>query len=170
MDISKVFNANVYRNGTANLVGKVAELTLPKVTAVTEEHSALGMIGKLKLPTGLELLEMAMKWKGFYAEQLEAADPFRTHNFQIRASVQTFGAGAVATEQKLVIECRARFTEHDLATLIAMTGNEPATALNVDYIKVALVDEELLEVDVVNNIWKVRGRDLLADYRKNLGL
>lgn len=170
MDVSKITNANLYMAGTANLVGKLSELTLPKVTAVTEEHQALGMIGKIKLPTGIELLEATAKWKGFYKEAFAACDPFSAVQFQARASVQTFGAAGPAATKPLLVEFTARFTEFDLGALVAAQGNEQTTALNVTYIKVSLDGEELVEVDPVHNVWRVRGRDLLESWRTQLGV
>lgn len=168
MDVSKITNANLYMAGTANLVGKLSELTLPKVTAVTEEHQALGMIGKIKLPTGIELLEATAKWKGFYKEAFAACDPFSAVQFQARASVQTFSCRSGCHE---AAPGRVhRFTEFDLGALVAAQGSEQTTALNVTPIKVSLDGEELVEVDPVHNVWRVRGKDLLESWRTQLGV
>jgi hypothetical protein len=54
------------------------------------------------------------------------------------------------------------FKQHDNSTL--------ETMLNVHSIKMELDGREILEVDVLANIYKVDGVDLLKDYRQNLGI
>ncbi|MBK1691202.1 hypothetical protein CKO33_03355 [Ectothiorhodospira mobilis] len=80
-------DANVYLDGTNNLIGRAGEVTLPEISPAMSEHSGLGMLGTLELPAGLEALSMSTKWTGFYADHLRAgATPFRAHQFQICAS------------------------------------------------------------------------------------
>jgi P2 family phage contractile tail tube protein len=170
MDISKVYNANVYIDGTNNLLGRAGEVTLPDIAVATEEHMALGMIGKVLLPTGLEAMEAKIKWSGFYADQLKTgADPFTAHKLQLRANVQTFGAAGLTAEKPLVILMTCRWKKSPLGVFGAQKATEYEEELTVTYVKVTLDGEELVEIDVLENVWKVGGKDIVAAYRKNLG-
>lgn len=171
MEIQKLYNANVYLDGTKSLVGSAKEITLPEISATTEEHSALGMIGKVDLPTGLEKLTLSFKWSGFYKDVVKATmNPFAEHKLQIRGNVQVFGAGAVPKSMPVIVEVTGSFLKSGMGTLVAMTGNEPSSEFNAHYLKITLGEEELVEIDILNNIWIVGGTDVLAAYRANLGV
>lgn len=169
MDISKIYNSNVYLDGTNKLLGKAGEFTLPDIAAVTEEHKALGMIGKLELVMGLEKLEAKVKWTGFYPEHLDGANPFAARKLQVRSNVQTFGPSGLLTELPLVTSLTATFKKIPLGVLGAGAGVELEDELSVSYIKQDLAGQELLEIDIHENIWRVRGKDILAAYRANIG-
>jgi P2 family phage contractile tail tube protein len=170
MRISKIFNGNVYVDGTSNLLGKASEITLPDIAVETDEHMALGMIGKVSLPTGLALMEAKIKWAGFYAEQLvNGANPFQAHKLQVRASVESYEAEGRVEETPLVVLMTCRWKKTPLGVIGAQAATEYEEELTVTYVKVTLGGKELIEVDVLENVWKVNGVDILAQYRKNIG-
>ena len=72
MNIQQILNANVYIDGTNNLIGRASSITLPDVKATVESHRGLGMIGTVEYPTGLDVLTTKIKWAGFYAERNQA--------------------------------------------------------------------------------------------------
>ena len=47
---------------------------------------------------------------------------------------------------------------------------ELESTVAVQYYKLEIDGEEIVEIDVINNIYKVGGEDLLAERRQNLGL
>ena len=74
MEIKKIFNANVYIDGTNSLLGRAREIVLPSVTMNTEEHKGLGMLGALELPVGLVPLDTQLSglanFRGALAERV----------------------------------------------------------------------------------------------------
>ena len=54
--INAIYNANVYLDGN-NLLGKAGEFKLPEFEIGQDEYKALGMVGTIKLPNGVEALE-----------------------------------------------------------------------------------------------------------------
>lgn len=170
MQIRKVYNANVYIDGTTDLLGRASEVDLPDIAAKTEDHNGLGMIGTISLPTGLDVLECKIKWNGWYDEHLTiGANPFATHRIQVRASVETYDESGRVLEEGLVVTMAVRWKKAPLGALKQMESPELEDDLSVQYIKVVQAGRELLEIDTFNNIWKVNGTDVLATYRKNLG-
>jgi hypothetical protein len=167
--ISKIMNANVY-TGAKDHLGRVSEAKLPELTAKIVEHVGLGMIGTIELPAGLEAMSMTIKWAGYYADAaILGANPFQTQALQFRASHETYGADGRIAQVPLVIDVRGRWKKSGLGTLKPQEAAEYEDELAVDYVKVTLDKRELVEVDILNNIWKVDGQDLLADFRANLG-
>lgn len=169
MQISKIYNANCYIDGTNSLLGRAAEITLPDIAAETDEHKALGMIGSISFPTGLAAMEAKVKWNGFYPEVLTlGANPFTAHKLQLRASVESYEAGGRVAEKPLIVLMTARFKKTPLGTFGAMTSVEFEQELYATYIKATLDGVELVEIDVMENVWRVGGVDILAAYKKNL--
>jgi hypothetical protein len=171
IQVSKIFNANVYLDGTQNLVGRASEVKLPDVEPQTSEHKALGMIGTLELPSGLKQMTLGIKWAGFYGDHLKkSANPFSAHKFQIRASHETYAAGGRTEQLPLVVLVTGSWKKNALGTLKPQEmadGYDDEIAMT--YLKVSLNKEELLEVDVFQNVWKVGGVDVLEQFRANLG-
>ncbi|MNQ95244.1 Phage tail tube protein FII [compost metagenome] len=65
---------------------------------------------------------------------------------------------------------RGRIKELDRGTL--KTGDntqQKATMVNT-YYKVTIDGEDLVEIDLINMIWKVGGEDLMEEHRKAIGL
>jgi P2 family phage contractile tail tube protein len=167
--INKVFNANVYLDGTNDLMGRAAEIKLPELAAKMAEHSAVGMVGTLELPTGLDKMSMTFKWAGFYPEVVKAQmNPFGAHKFQIRCNLETYDASGRAAQVPLVILVTASSKKAALGTVKAQESLNSDDEWSVTYIKVTSNGEELVEVDVYQNIWKVGGVDVLETYRANV--
>lgn len=169
MQISKVLNANVYIDGSLDLLGKAKQITLPEVTMTVEAHKALGMLGSIEYPVGLEPLVMRISWHGWYPEALQSANPFASHKLQIRATHQTFGAGGLEQTQPLVVLVTASWKKQPLGTFAPGAHADTEDELSVTYLKVTLGGAELLEIDVHNNVYRVNGEDVLAEYREAMG-
>ncbi len=169
--ISKIFNANMYLDGTNELIGRATEIKLPDVSPNKSEHKGIGMIGVLGLPNGLQELMLSCKWSGFYADHLKAgANPFAAHQFLIMASHETYTAAGRAEEKPLVVKATGSWMKNPLGTLKAQEAADGYDdEITLTYLKVSLDGKELLEVDIFQNVWRVDGKDVLANFKKNLG-
>lgn len=171
IELNKIFNANVYLDGTTSLIGRAGELTLPEVSVATSEHKALGMFGTLELPGGLEAMTCEIKWTGFYADHLRAAaNPFKSHKLQVRGSLESWTAEGRTREVPVVWHMTANWTKAKLGVLKPQENGEFDDAMSVSYVKVLHDGEPVCEIDVFNNIWTVNGEDVLARWRANLGV
>lgn len=168
--ISKVFNANVYIDGTNNLIGRAKEITLPDVAVKMIEHSALGMIGTVELPAGLEKLETKVKWSGFYPDALTmGANPYIARKLQVRANVEKYAPGGRVEQKPLLVQLTCTFKKSPGGTFGSKEDVEIEQELATSYMRVVLDGEELLEVDIFANVWRVGGVDVLENYNKALG-
>ncbi len=171
IQVNKVFNANVYLDGDKSLVGRASEVSLPDLEMSVNEHTGLGMVGSLEVPQGLNALTMSVKWNGFYAEHLRAgANPFRSRSLQIRASVETYGPGGRVEEKPVVWLVTASWKKAGLGTPTPKEALELEDELTCSYVKVTHDGTDVMEIDVLQNIWNVGGEDVLQAWRQNLGV
>ena len=169
LNIKTLTNANVYIDG-ANLLGAAMEVSLPEVTAVMAEFKALGMQGTLEAFSGFEKMEATVKWTSFYADVLKKVANFtQSVQLQLRGNLQEYGAGGVTNEVPYVALLTATAKKFPSGTFKASAMSEQETSFSVSYLKVTINREEIMEVDVINNIYKVNGVDVLATYRTNIG-
>lgn len=170
IQINRATNANIYIDGKS-LLGKAEEVTVPTIKQMMVEHKALGMNGKVELPSGVDKLEARIKWSSFYGDVLaKTANPNQSVQLQVRSSVKTFNSNGLVAEQPLVIHMTATFKDFPTGAFKQHDNVELESNLNVTYCKVVLNGVEITEIDVLANIHKVNGVDILAQYRANLGI
>lgn len=167
--INKITNANMYMDGVT-LLGLVQEADLPDAAVKMLDHQALGMAAMRQIPSGLEAMEATIRWN---CHDLRTArkimNPFRTANLQLRASLEVYGPAGRTEEQPVVVYLNGTFKNIPAGNYKQMENVELESRFNVTYIKIEMNGEQVLEVDVDANIWKVAGEDILARYRTNLG-
>lgn len=170
LEINRLTNANIYVDGNSWL-GRAEEVTLPVITSKMSEHKALGMVGMVELFSGIDKLEARIKWNSVYKDVFKkAANPTKTVQMQVRASLENYGSEGKTGESACVVYMTAQFKALPLGTFKQNENVELESALNVTYIKLVVGGETILELDVLANIYTVDGVDLLATYRANLGI
>ena len=116
IQINRVTNANIYIDGN-NLLGRAEEVKLPDVSAMLAEHKALGMVGKIELPSGFDKLEGEIKWNSFYKEVARVmANPFKAVQLQCRSSIETYGSQGRTDEVAMVTYLTVMFKKNPLGT------------------------------------------------------
>lgn len=169
IEINRITNANVYMNGNS-LLGKAEEIKLPDISAIMQEHKALGMVGKIELPAGFEKLEGEIKWNSLYKDVAKAmANPFKAVQLQCRSNVETYGAQGRLSEVALVTYMTVMFKKNPLGTFKQHDNAEFASMFSCTYIKQVMDGEEVLELDYLANIFRIGGEDQLQTYRNNIG-
>lgn len=169
ISIKQITNANVYIEGNSFL-GKTEEIKLPEVVVSMTEHKALGMVGKIELPSGLDKMESTMKWNSLYPEVLKmAANPFKSVSLQARASMETYTGAGRTEEVPVVCYMTGTFKKFPLGMYKQHDNVEAETSMTVTYIRLTVDGKDIVEVDTLANIYKVNGVDLLAQFRSNIG-
>lgn len=169
IQINRITGANIYING-ASLLGRAEEVKLPDVSAIVQEHKALGMVGKIELPSGFDKLEGEIKWNSFYPEVAPTlANPWGAVQLQCRSSVETYGAQGRTQQRALVTFLTVMFKKNPLGTFKQHDNAEFASAFTATYIKQVMDGQELLELDYLANIFRVGGVDMLEAYRAHIG-
>jgi P2 family phage contractile tail tube protein len=168
--INRVTNANVYLNGTTNLLGRAEEIELPQIKLVMVEHKGLGLFGKLKYPAGHDVLEAKVKWASFYPEVMGAVfQPFKSTALMVRADVQQMGADGLVSEVPLVALLTGIFHEMIGGKLVKHENSDTPSAMTVYYYKLMLEGIDQVEVAPAAGIFKVNGVDQLGEFNANQG-
>jgi uncharacterized protein len=169
IEIQKLTNMNVYVDG-ANFLARASEITLPNIKDVMADHKGLGMFGKAQVPSGIDMMEMTIKWVAPNRDVMVAfSDPRQAPILQCRGSLETHNSAGLLSEVPVVAEFVGRRMEHNLGSAKKNEPVEPETKLAVTYYKLTIDGEEIMEIDVLENIYKVDGVDILATYRRNVG-
>ncbi|MBQ7627079.1 MAG: phage major tail tube protein [Rhodocyclaceae bacterium] len=169
IELNHLTNANIYINGNSQL-GRAEEFKLPTVKFKMVEHKAVGLVGTLKLPAGIEEMEGEIKWNAFYQSVWgQILDPFAPVMLQARGSLETYSSQGRLQEVPYVVFVTAAFSEVPAGDFKQNDKAEFSSKFTASYIKLVVDGADVLEVDVAANIYKVNGIDKLANYRKNIG-
>lgn len=169
IQINSITNANIYVNGNS-LLGRAEEIKMPDITAMTTERKALGMVGKIELPTGFDKLEGEIKWNSLYEDAaVVTANPFAAVSLQCRSSIETYGSQGRVDEVPMVTYLTVMFKKNPLGTFKQHDPAEFGTSFTATYLKQVVNGREIIELDYMANIFRVDGQDMLANYRSNIG-
>lgn len=169
LEINKLTNANVYINGN-NYLGRCEEVDLPDVAFKMSEHKALGLTGTLEFPSGIEKLEARLKFSSLYPEVAKiAANPYKAANLQLRANLETYSGNGLVDQREVVCFLQGSFNKFPAGKFKSQENAEFEATMSVTYLKLVVAGETLYEIDVMQNIYKVGGVDILAEYRQNVG-
>jgi P2 family phage contractile tail tube protein len=170
MQISKVYDANVYLND-ASLHGQAQEVTCPDISAVMTDYKALGMVGSVELFNGFDKLEASIKWTFPENDIKKACANFLVPvDMMVRSSKAEFVNGAISVEKPVVIYMVGLPKKHQGGSFKPKEDTELESTFAVTYYKEEVDGDVIIELDVLNNIYKVDGEDLLAERRQNLGI
>lgn len=167
--VNRITNANIYLDGSS-MLGRAEEINLPQIKHKLSEHKALGMVGATEFFAGIDKLECKIKWTSLFAEVMKkAANPFQAVLLQARASLENYTGAGRTGEVPVVMTIQGTFKDFPLGNYKQHENAELETNLSVTYAKMVIAGAEIFEIDVLANIYKVDGEDLLATYRANIG-
>lgn len=169
IEINKLTNANIYMDGN-NLLGRAEEIQLPQIKHKMVEHKALGMVGSAEFFAGIDKLECKIKWNALYPEVLKkCSNPFIASVLQVRASLETYSGTGKIREVPATAFLIGTFKEFPLGTIKPGDNAEYETTMAITYAKLIVDKDEIFEIDVLQNIYKVNMIDILSEFKKNIG-
>lgn len=167
--IHQIVNANTYMDGNS-LLGKAKEFKLPDLEFEFIEHKGLGLHGTVELPAGLNAMEGEVIWDSFYPEvRAKAYNPYQNVQLMTRSNLQVFDSRGLAAEEPLVTIMNVAFNKTTGGSLKNKEATEHSDTFKIYSIKQTLAGKEVLFVDVLANIYRVNGQDVLQKYRTNIG-
>lgn len=167
--INKVDNASVYIDGNSFL-GRAKSVKCPEFEIEMSEHKNLGLVGTLKLPSGVTVQEGEIVWDGYYPEVAAiASNPFQNRQIMIRANTAVYNAAGRLTEVPLVIIMNCTFKKSPLGEYKPQENAEYTTEFSVTSITQKIDGKEVLHFDAYTNAFRVAGDDVLTKYRSNIG-
>ncbi|CAM3783852.1 phage major tail tube protein [Xenorhabdus thuongxuanensis] len=164
----KLFMFDVYIDGQTYL-GQVEEVTTPKLTLKTEDYQGAGMPGSVAVLMGMDggALDMEVTMGGLDSNLLKTWGGL-IDSLQLRFAGSYYD-DATGETVACEIQTRGRFTEVDWGTAKAGENTQHKYTLKNTYCKITLNNEELHEIDMLNLVWRVNGKDLLEKHRANIG-
>lgn len=169
IQVNRLTNANVYIDGTSHL-GQAEEVNLPDIKAKLAEHKALGMVGTFELFAGIDKMEASIKWNSFYKDAMvKMGDPTQALDIQVRGNLETYGSTGRTEQVASVCYIKGMPKNFPMGNFKQHDNVEATSQLTVTYCKLEINGEEVLEIDVLANIYKVNGVDIMAQYRANIG-
>lgn len=153
------------------MLGMCEEVSIPDLKAIMQEHKALGMVGKLELPSGIDKLEAKFKWS-----TTDSALVAKTHNiFQaypitVWGSLEEYQGGNRVSQSPVKVYLKGTFKSPGGMNFKQHDNVERESMFNVLYYKLEINGDVLVEYDALANIYIVDGVDQLTEYRANLGI
>lgn len=159
-------NFTAYVDGVG-YAGRVTELEPPKIKLKTEEHRAGGMDTPVEIDLGTEKLEATATFAEYNEEM------FALLGLVAGSEVGVTFRGAKGdgdSARAIIMEMRGRIAEADPGTWKPADKATHKLRFPLVYYKLTIDGKECLEIDILNMVRKVGGKDQLAAMRTALGV
>ena len=164
---TKVNRYNVYNRGN-RLLGMGDELTLPSFEASTETVSGAGILGEIDDPTvgyfGNQ--EMEIPFRILDNEATDMLDMTKAVQLEIRGAAQTTNSEGDIEYQGVRVVVRGRSNKFTPGKLKAGNPMDTSITLSILYILIELDGVSVLELDKLNEVFKINGNDILAKVKE----
>ena len=164
----KLKDFNLFGDGN-NWQGQVPSLTLPELARNMEEYRGGGMDGPVEIDMGQNLIEFQWTAGGLIPEIFdEYGTPIHDANLlRFNGSYESDETGEVIPVEVVV---RGRHKTIAMGDIEGGGNNQVQITTSCSYYKLTVNDQEVIEIDSPGNVFRVRGKDRLAERRKALGL
>jgi P2 family phage contractile tail tube protein len=145
----------------ADFLGKALSVTLPKLTEKTEEYHPSGFMAPVDVSVGYEKLTMEMTLAE-YSELL-----FKSFGFSLKSTVDLTLKGGLADGKNnvkpCIIEVKGVITSLDMGDWSADRKSELKVMMTLEYYKLKIGTENLIEIDVIGGINKIGDTDYMNE-------
>lgn len=164
-----ITNFALYEDATEYL--GMAEATLPEVTNLVEEITGAGIAGNVEavIIGHIEAMTLTLNFRTVTAASIKLAEP-RIHKIDLRAAQQENNTRTGTTEIRAVKHImRVKPKKYTPGKLAPASTADANGEYAVSYYAIYIDGKKTLEIDPLNFIFYVNGKDYLADVRKALG-
>lgn len=168
MKLPQVINRfNLYKNGN-RLIGVAGEVELPEVTNLTDTIEGAGTGGNLEIPViGLvDTMEMKIPFTSLGKEAFLFMDPTESADLTLNGAIQCTdsGTGKIGYSQ-LSIAVRGIVKTFTPGNAKAGAKMDSSVVLSLSYYKIIIDGKTMLEIDKLNNVYIINGKDILQEVR-----
>lgn len=161
-------NFNLF-NDANSYMGIVEELKLPKLARKMEAFRGGGMNGEVDIDQGQEKLELEFTVAGFIAQVFEQYGTTKIDGVLLRFN-GAYQRDDTAQVQAVEVVVRGRHQEIDAGDAKAGEKGKTAVKSSLSYFKLTVDNKVIVEIDILNMVEIVNGKDMLAEQRKAIGL
>lgn len=164
-------NCNCYDGGSNKLIGVTGEVTLPEIEFLSETLSGLGTLGEIDaVAVGhTSAIEQEVPFTNLYNDIFKLMNPKDGVHLVIRESLQVKDTATGATSHvPLRFVIKGSFKKFTVGNAKKGGLGEPSVTIGVTYILIEINKKNKLELDKYNNVFKIDGKDMLADIKANV--
>ncbi|MDH0894684.1 MULTISPECIES: phage major tail tube protein [unclassified Pseudomonas] len=166
----KLKHQNLF-NDANSYMGVLKSITLPKLARKMEKYRGGGMDGPVSVDMGHSDDGMVVTWTlgGLDLIVLRQYGAVRADGVQLRSagSYQRDDDGSVAAVEVVM---RGRHEEIDMGDSEPGADTEHKITTALTYYKLVVDGREEIEIDLLNFIFRVDGKDLLEEHRRAIGI
>lgn len=165
----KVTAFNVYNEGE-RLVGVSGEVEIPSIEQMTSTISGAGILGEIDVANigHVGALKIAIPFRALNAEATKLFEP-RSQTITLRANQSSHDVSTgTIIDKPLKIVVRGMPASFKTGKLSAGNPTDSEVELEIYYIKIEFAGAVLVELDKLNFIFVVNGKDWLAKVRENI--
>ncbi len=159
---------NVYKNGNV-LIGLSDEITIPDFTAVTEEMAGSGLLGKIQeaVMGHFDSMSMEIPFLNLDDDIFSFADPLEVIDLNLRAAQQQLDKeNGTAGYRGLRIAVRGKMKSFKPGVLKQGGRMNSSITLELHYILIEIDGKTKLELDKLNSVYRVGGKDIMEEMRQ----
>ena len=156
--------------GASRLMG-TSTIDLPELNYINSEVSGAGIAGDFNMvsPGMMDNLELTLHWRTIH-DDLSRLLAFEAHTLTLRGALNNYEtAGGELSQSPIKIVVRGLPQKMTLGKFERASETESESVLNLDYIKITVGGEEILEYDKFNFVFSVNGVDYMAGTRTAIG-
>lgn len=159
----KINDYNVYQDGS-KLVGMGTETELPTVKMKTSTVEGSGVGGEIDSPTigQFESMEMKVKFNTLYSSAVDLMNPLEAINLTLRGAQQVYDKTGGYVFKGLRVVIGGRVKEFNPGTVKKGDGMDAEVTVELTYYMIEVDGKQVLEIDKLNGIYRVNGKDMLA--------
>lgn len=160
---TKVNRYNVYNSGN-RLLGVGEEMTLPDFEPSSDTVTGAGILGEIDDPTVgyFANQEIEIPFRLLDKEAMDMMDMTKAVQLEIRGAQQTTNSEGDIEFRSMRVVVRGRSGKLATGKVKAGSTMDTTVTLTVLYILIELEGKSVLELDKMNEVYKVNGVDVLA--------
>ena len=161
-------NYNIYDDKARKMIGISGEVELPELEAITDTVEAAGILGEVEDPVTGQFSSSKIKipFSNLYEDIFNLMDTTNPPQLTLRGSMQVMNSATGGTDYVPVkIVVRGKATTSSLGKFVKGKKGEPEIELEILYLKVMINNKTTLELDKLNSVFAVNGKDMLAKVR-----
>lgn len=164
---TKINRYNVYNRGN-RLLGMGDELTLPDFEPSSETVSGAGILGEIDDPTPgyFGNQEIEIPFRILDKEATDMLDITKAVQLEIRGAEQTTNSEGDIEFLGVRVVVRGRCKKFAPGKMKAGNPMDTTITLSILYILIELEGEPVLELDKMNEVFKINGNDILAKVKE----
>ena len=162
----KLTLCNVYKNGN-RFLGIGEEVPIPDVELSAETISGFGILGEIDAPgrTAIGSMEQEIPFRTLDEDVFETMDVDEEIDLTLRAGMQRMkGSGGIEEVGLRVVE-RGLFKGFTPGSMKQGSPMNASVKLELTYMLIEIDGKEKLEIDKLNCVYKVNGKDMLKKAR-----